>query len=97
MNAGELTAGELNALAVAEAARIVAGLTPARKAMVLTLPADGSWGAAPSRSVAKRAWWNMSPGIIRHKHCPEDASEWALNHLGRAVQAILRKGASDAA
>lgn len=91
-----MNAGELDAPPVAEAARIAAGLTPARKAMVIALPADGSWGAVPSRSVAKRAWWNMWPGIIEHKHCPEDASEWALNHLGRAVQAILRRGGPNA-
>jgi len=74
----------------AERASIVAaGLTKARRAMILALPADGSWGTVPSRSVAKRAWWNMLPGVIDHKHCPEDANEWALTEYGQALRASL--------
>ena len=69
---------------------IVRGLTDARRAMILALPDDGSWGAVPSRSVAKRAWWGMIPGVIEHKHCPEDRNEWALNDLGLSVQSALR-------
>ena len=68
---------------------LAAKLTKARRLMVLALPADGSWGPVPSRSVAKRAWWNMIPGIIEHKHCPEDANEWCLNDFGLAVRAHL--------
>jgi len=70
-------------------AKVAAGLTPARKAMVLALPADGSWGAVPSRAVAKRTWWKMMPGIIDHKHCPTDRDEWALSTFGIAVRAAL--------
>jgi len=72
-----------------DVAAIAASLTEARKAMVLALPADGSWGTVPSRSVAKRAWWSIIPGLIEHKHCPEDANEWALSDLGIAVRAHL--------
>lgn len=69
-------------------AEIARKLTPARKAMVLALPADGSWGRVPSRSVAKRAWWNMLPGLIDHKHCPPSPDEeWALTPLGIKVRA----------
>jgi len=73
-----------------EVERVAASLTPARKAMILALPSDGSWGTVPSRSVAKRAWWNIDPALIDHKHCPEDANEWRLNDIGRQVQAHLK-------
>lgn len=69
---------------------LAAGLSEARKRMVLSLPADGSWGSVPSRSVAKRAWWSMLPGIIDHKHCPEDRNEWGLTPLGAALRAHLK-------
>jgi hypothetical protein len=62
--------------------------------MILALPVDGSWGSVPSRPVAKRAWWNMIPGVIKHKHCPEDRNEWALSDFGIAVRAELQR-ASD--
>jgi hypothetical protein len=78
----------------AEVASIAAKLTKARQAMVLALPADGSWGRVPSRSVAKRAWWSMIPGVIEHKHCPEDAAEWALSDLGLLVRQHLMEQAS---
>jgi len=72
-------------------AGIVAKLTKARREMILALPADGSWGAVPSRSVAKRAWWSMIPGLIDHKHCPEDRNEWALTEVGIAVRTALQE------
>lgn len=84
-----MSAGELMALA--------GRLTDARKAMVMALPADGDWGRVPSRSVAKRAWWSMIPGIIDHKHCPEDANEWALTPYGQQLRAALAQASSDAA
>ncbi len=75
-----------------EIARVAAGLTEARKAMILALPADGSWGRVPSRSVAKRAWWGMIPGIIEHRHCPPSPNEeWGLSKLGIALHHILRE------
>lgn len=67
-----------------EVAEMAKRLTPARRALILALPADGSWGRASSRSVAIRAWWS---GLIDHKHCPEDANEWRLSRFGRAVAA----------
>lgn len=79
-----------------DVAEIAARLTAARKAMVLALPADGSWGQVPSRAVAKRAWWGMIPGIIEHKHCPEDANEWALNERGLALKSHLQQEATNA-
>lgn len=66
-------------------------LTEARRRMILALPADGSWGPVPSRSVAERAWWNMIPGIIEHKHCPEDRNEWCLNRLGLALRSHIQE------
>lgn len=70
-----------------DVARIAASLTEARKAMILALPADGSWGRVPSRSVAKRAWWKMMPGVIDHRHCPPSPDEeWALNDLGEQLR-----------
>ncbi len=66
-------------------------LTKARKALILALPADGSWGSAPSRPVAKRAWWNIVPPIIDHKHCPEDRNEWALTEHGQRLRATLNQ------
>ena len=69
--------------------QIAEKLTDARKRMILALPSDGAWGAVPQRSIAKRAWWNMTPPIIDHKHCPEDRNEWALTPLGLAVRAHL--------
>ncbi|WEK42939.1 MAG: hypothetical protein P0Y64_16600 [Candidatus Sphingomonas colombiensis] len=71
------------------AVEIAGKLTAARRLMILALPDNGDWGSVPSRSVAKRAWWNMVPGLIDHKHCPDDANEWALNPLGLAVRSIL--------
>jgi hypothetical protein len=75
---------------MSEVEKIAAGLTKARIAMILALPADGRWGPVPSRSVAKRAWWGMMPPLIDHKHCPEDANEWALTAVGRRVRAHLQ-------
>ena len=75
-------------------AKIAAGLTKARKAMLLGLPADGSWGTVLNRSVAKRAWWGTR--LIDHKHCPEDRNEWALTPLGQRVRAYLQEN-TDAA
>jgi len=74
-----------------DVATIAVGLTDARKAMVLALPADGSWGTVPIRSVAKRAWFSILPGIIEHKHCPDDANEWRLSDLGLALRAYLKE------
>lgn len=71
--------------------RIAGRLTKARVAMILALPEDGSWGRVPSRSVAKRAWWKMLPGVIDHKHCPENADEWALTDFGMALRAHLKE------
>jgi hypothetical protein len=70
-----------------DAEEIAKGLTEARKRLILALPADGSWGKAPSRSVAKRMWWNLH--LIDHKHCPEDANEWRLNERGLSVRAVF--------
>ena len=79
-----------------DAATIARSLTKARKLMVLALPANGDWGRVPSRSVAKRAWYNMTPMLIEHKHCPEDANEWALSDHGLSVRAVLvADGGSD--
>ena len=71
-----------------EVAKIAASLTKARRAMLFALPAGGSWGAVPSRSVAKRAWW--STGLIRHKHRPEDRNEWALTPSASPSEHTLR-------
>jgi hypothetical protein len=76
-------------------AEIARKLTKARTVLILALPADGSWGRAPNRAVAKRAWWSMLPSLIDHKHCPEDANEWALTNWGRAVRAILEQANHD--
>lgn len=83
---------DIEALAIKSAA---SALTAARKRLILALPADGSWGAAPSRGVAKRLWWNFGYGlvlpIIDHKHCPENRNEWALTPFGQRVAAYLKE------
>lgn len=72
-------------------AALAGKLTEARKAMILALPEDGSWGRVPSRSVAKRAWWSMVPSVIEHRHCPPSPDEeWCLNDRGTAVAHHLR-------
>lgn len=74
-------------------AEIAGKLTKARKAMLISLPADGSWGRVPSRAVAKRAWWSMTPGLIEHRHCPPSPNEeWALSDYGLAVRTHLESG-----
>lgn len=70
-----------------DVAEIAGRLSEARKRLIFVLPADGSWGAAPSRSVAKRMWWKLN--LIDHKHCPQDHHEWRLNERGLAVRAYL--------
>jgi hypothetical protein len=72
---------------------VIAGLTKARKDLILALPSDGSWGAAPSRQVAKRLWWKIAPSLIDHKHCPEDRNEWALTDFGQLVRGRLQERA----
>jgi hypothetical protein len=70
---------------------LAAGLSEARRAMVMALPADESWGRVPSRSVAKRAWWKIIPPIIAHRHCPPSPNEeWCLTDLGLALRAHLQ-------
>lgn len=70
--------------------KLAGSLTKARKALVLALPADGSWGRAPSRAVAKRLWWSMN--LIDHRHCPPSPDEeWGLTPLGLRLRAHLQE------
>lgn len=77
-------------------AEVAAKLTKARKAMLLALPANGEWGRVPNRAVAKRAWWNMLPPLIDHKHCPGGPNEeWGLTAYGIAVRNHLISQGAD--
>ena len=71
-------------------AEIAGKLTKARKALILALPDDGSWGVAPDRRVAVRLWWS-GLGLIDHKHLPETNAEWSLGNRGLAVRAHLKE------
>jgi len=73
------------------AEEIVRKLTKAQREVVLSLPADGSFGPASSFGAAKYMWWGIHTGretrLIEHQHMTDNS--WCLNYVGLSVRRLL--------